>query len=234
MNQSLKLCETRKLFYSEYLYKLVLRNELNVIFRTELQKKGKLSFAKSQLDELTDAYQNNLPLFKKTWRTAVQVNVNDYLDAMDVYTTLRNSDDYRLGIDPTCTITLFSNNKGFLLGLANNLKSEHIEFWEPNEDHIKLLTSNVKVVIVDEIPALTLKVYFNSKRVDSGLGSWIIANTDKCKVGTIALECITTHGYLNGFYMYIRDEKVLNLVTLLAGNSIRSVEKLVYKEDIDK
>tara|TARA_B110000977_G_scaffold22323_1_gene26890 strand:+ start:257 stop:961 length:705 start_codon:yes stop_codon:yes gene_type:complete len=234
MNQLLKLCETRKLFYSEYLYKLVLRNELNVIFRTELQKKGKLSFAKSQLDEITEAYQNNLPLFKRTWRTEVQVNVNDYLDAMDVYATLKNSDDYRLRIDPTCTITLFSNNKDFLLGLANRLKTEQIEFWEPNDAYVELLTSKVKIVIVDEKPKLKLKVYFNSKQVDSGLGSWIIANTDKCKVGTVALECISTHGYLNGFYMYIRDEKVLNLVTLLAGNSIRSVEKLVYKEDIDK
>ena len=34
--------------------------------------------------------------------------------------------------------------------------------------------------------------------------------------------------------MFVRDEKVLNLVTLLAGHSIRNVEKLVYKDDIDK
>jgi hypothetical protein len=34
--------------------------------------------------------------------------------------------------------------------------------------------------------------------------------------------------------MYIRDEKILNLITLLAGRSIRSIEKLVYKSNIDK
>ena len=39
---------------------------------------------------------------------------------------------------------------------------------------------------------------------------------------------------MNGLYIYLRDEKVLSLVTLLAGASIRSVEKLVYRGDIDK
>jgi len=34
--------------------------------------------------------------------------------------------------------------------------------------------------------------------------------------------------------MFIRDEKVLNLVMLIVGNSIRSVEKLVYVPNIDK
>jgi hypothetical protein len=53
-------------------------------------------------------------------------------------------------------------------------------------------------------------------------------------MGHIALESLESYGYLNGLYMYIRDDKVLHLITILAGNSIRCVEKLVYKEDIDK
>ena len=53
-------------------------------------------------------------------------------------------------------------------------------------------------------------------------------------MGKIALDGLENYGYLNGLYMYLRDDKILNLVTLLAGQSIRSVEKLVYKGDIDK
>ena len=234
MNQSLKLCETRKLFYSEYLYKLVLRNELNVIFRSELQKKEKLSYARNQLDQLTEAYRNNHPLYKRAWRTEVAIDISDYLDAMELYTTLKYSDEYKLRIDPGCTVTLFSNSKSFLLNLANKLKTDQLEFWEPNPDYIDLLKSNAKVVIVDTLPDFPLKVWFNSNRIDQDFGNWVRGNKDKCKMGHIALDSLEQFGYLNGLYIYLRDEKVLALITILAGSSIRCVEKLVYKEDIDK
>ena len=106
-SKQLKLFESNKLFYSEYLYKLVFRNQLNVIFRGELQKKEKLSFARSQLDTLTEQYRNNLPLYKKAWRTDVSVDINDYFDAMTVYNTLKKTDEYKIRIDPYSLITLF-------------------------------------------------------------------------------------------------------------------------------
>ena len=234
MNQSLKLCESRKLFYSEYLYKLVLRNELNVIFRTDLQKKEKLSYARNQLDQLTESYRNNQPLYKKAWRTEVLIDVNDYLDSMELYATLKYSDEYKIRIDPCCTVTLFSNNKAFLLNLANKLKTDKIEFWEPNIDYISILESNAKIMLVNTRPDLPFKVWFNSNRINQEFGNWIRANKDKCRIGNIALDSLDNFGYLNGLYMYIRDDKVLALITILAGNSIRCVEKLVYTEDIDK
>jgi hypothetical protein len=233
-SRSLKLFETRKLFYSEYLYKLVLRNELNVIFRTELQKKEKLSYARNQLDQLTELYRNNQPLYKRAWRSEVSVDINDYLDAMSLYTTLKNSDEYKLRIDPYSAITLFSNNKDFLLNLAHKLKTTNIEFCEPNPKHIDILKNKTKIHIVDELPALSIKIWFNSNRINKDFATWIRGNRDKCKIGKIALDSLEQFGYLNGLYIYLRDEKVLNLVTILAGSSIRSVEKLVYRGDIDK
>ena len=234
MNQQLKHFESTKLFYSEYLYKLVFRNELNVIFRSELQKKEKLSFARSQLDELTEQYRNNLPLYKKAWRTDVSVDINDYFDAMTVYNTLKKTDEYKIRIDPYSLITLFSNNKDFLVDLGNALRTSSVEFYEPDPKYIDLLKSKTKIQIVDDIPALPLKVWFNGIRINRDFANWLRVNDDKCKIGTIALQSLEDYGYLNGLYIYLRDEKVLNLVTLLAGSSIRSVEKLVYRGDIDK
>jgi hypothetical protein len=233
-SKQLKLFESNKLFYSEYLYKLVFRNQLNVIFRGELQKKEKLSFARSQLDTLTEQYRNNLPLYKKAWRTDVSVDVNDYFDAMTTYTAFKESSEYKLRIDPYSTITLFSNNKDFLLKLGSKLRTNTTEFWEPNPAHIDILKSKTKIQIVDKVPELPIKVWFNSTRINQDFGNWLRANSDKCKIGKIALESLENYGYLNGLYIYLRDEKVLNLVTLLAGSSIRSVEKLVYRGDIDK
>ena len=230
----MKQCESNKLFYSEYLYKLVFRNELNVIFRNELQKKEKLSYARSQLDTLTEQYKNNQPLLKRQFRSDIVIDINEYIDAMAVYSSLEKSNEYKLRIDPCSTITLFSNNKDFLLELAGKLRTDTTQFWEPNPRHIDTLKSNTKIQIVDHPPALPLKVWFNSTRINKDFANWIRANNDKCKIGTIALESLENYGYLNGLYIYLRDEKILSIVTLLAGSSIRSVEKLVYRGDIDK
>ena len=230
----MKQFESSKLFYSEYLYKLVFRNELNVIFRSELQKKEKLSYARNQLDTLTEQYRNNLTLYKKQWRAEIVIDINDYFDAMTTYSVLKKSTEYKLRIDPYSTITLFSNNKDFLLDLGSKLKTDTLNFWEPNPDHIDILKSKTKIQIVDKIPELPIKVWFNSTRINQDFGNWLRANKDKCKIGTIALDSLESYGYMNGLYIYLRDEKVLSLVTILAGASIRSVEKLVYRGDIDK
>jgi hypothetical protein len=233
-SRPLKLFETRKLFYTEYLFKLVLRNELNTIFRTELQKKEKLSYARSQLDQLTESYRNNLPLVKKFYRSNVIIDVQDYFDAMIIFTTLKNSEEYKLRIDPSSQLTLFSNNKQFLLDLASKVHTTTVQFWQPNPTHIELLKSETRIILVDSIPELSLKVHFNSKRVPKEFAKWIRSNGDKCRMGEIAIDSLENYGYLNGLYMYVRDEKVLNLITLLAGRSIRSIEKLVYASNIDK
>ena len=230
----MKLFESRKLFYSEYLYKLVLRNDLSTIFRSDFQKKEKLSFARHELDRLAEDYRHNLPLVKKAWRTNIAVATNDYFDAMTIYAALKISNEYKLRVDPYSTITLFSNNREFLLTLGNKLNTTAVKFWEPNVAYIELLKSKTKIQIVDEIPKLPLKVWFNSIRVNKDFANWIRANDDKCKIGKIALESLESYGYLNGLYIYLRDEKVLSLVTILAGASIRSVDKLVYSGDIDK
>ena len=232
--KQLKHSESSKLFYSEYLYKLVFRNELNSIFRSELQKKEKLSYARQQLDVLTEQYRQNQPLLKKQFRSDVVIDVNEYLDAMTVYSSLRKFDEYKLRIDPYCSIAVFSNNKKFLLDIAHKLRTSTTEFWEPNPKHIDILKSKTKIQIVDHPTDLPIKVWFNSTRINTDFANWLRANNDKCKIGTIALQSLEDYGYLNGLYIYLRDEKVLNLVTLLAGASIRSVEKLVYCGDIDK
>ena len=234
MNKQLQQFESCKLFYSEYLYKLVFRNELNHIFRTDLQKKEKLSYARSQLDFLTEQHRNNLPLYKKAWRTEILVGIDDYFDAMSLYATLKNSDEYKIRIDPYSTVTLFSNNKSFLLSLANKLKTTSIEFWQPDASTVGILKSNTKIQIVDVPPKLPIKVWFNNTAINTDFANWLRANNDKCKIGKIALESLEQYGRMNGLYIYLRDEKILNLVTLLAGSSIRSVEKLVYRGKIDK
>ena len=234
MRKQLKRLESNKLFYSEYLYKLVFRNELSTIFRNELQKKEKLSYARQEIDRLTEDYRNNSPMTKRAWRTDISISVDEYIDAVTVYNILKTNDEYKLRIDPYSTMSFYSNNKNFLLELGSKLRTGTVHFWEPDPSYIDALKSNTKIQIVDKIPALPIKVWFNSTRINQDFANWLRANDDKCKIGVIALQSLEDYGYLNGLYIYLRDEKILNLVTLLAGSSIRSVEKLVYRGDIDK
>ena len=230
----LKLYDTRKLHYGEYLYKLVLRNPLCNIFRSELQKNGKLSYVREQLDGLTEMYRNNIPLTRKAFRTEIQLDVEDYLDAKDVYSCLKLADDYKLRVSPYMTLILYTNDRSLLVKIINKVRVSAEEFWEPNDTDLILLQKEENVVIVNSLPQFPLRVWFNNNRVPGDFSNWLDSNKDKSRIGDKALMCLEECGNLNGFYMYVRDDRVLNLVYLLAGCAIRRVDKLVYNNNIDK
>jgi hypothetical protein len=231
MYEKLKLCETRKLHYGEYLYKLVLSNSLNIYFRSELQKNGKLSYARENLDRLTDNFRNNIPLTRKIFRSEVTVPIDDYFDALDLYKILKTHSDYKIRVDPYMHLTLFSNNKSLLVQIANKLRSSAKEFWEPAEQNVAALKSKENIIFVKNKPEFEIKVWFNNKTVPSEFANWLRANRDKSRIGDIALHSIEDTGFVNGFYMFVRDEKVLNMVSLLIGHAVRRIDKLVYSED---
>ena len=79
--KSLKQYETKKLFFKQYLFKVELKNQLNIIFRSENQKSKSLDFAREQLDSFASNYRNGQPLVQKVFRTEREVPMDDYLGA---------------------------------------------------------------------------------------------------------------------------------------------------------
>lgn len=231
MPHKLKLFETCKLHYGEYLYKLVLSNVLNVYFRSELQKTGKLSYARENLDILTDKYRNNIPLTRKIFRSEIIVPIDDYLDALDLYKILKTHTDYKIRVDPRSNITIYSNNKTLLTQIVNKMRSSARELWEPDSKNIAYLEQKKNIELVKNKPEFPLKVWFNNQLVPQDFANWLRANRDKSRIGDKALQTLESYSYLNGFYMYVRDEKVLSIVSLLIGHAIRRVDELVYCED---
>jgi len=226
--------KTNRLFYGEYLYKLVLSNSLNHYFRTEFQKHERLSHVREKLDELTEAYRKNEPLVRPMYRADVIVPVDDYFDALDLYTILKKQSNYKIRVEQYNVLSLYSNDKNLLHTISQKIRDKKTEFHGPDPKLVNTLLSNKKIILVDKPPQFELKVYFSNKKVDQSFVTWCNANTDKSKIGKRALESARDWGYLNNFYMYIRDERVLNLVSLIIGDNIRSIEKLIYKGDIDK
>lgn len=231
MSNRPKPYKTCKLHYGEYLYKLVLSNSLNVFFRSELQKKEKLSYARENLDKLTENYRNNEPLTRKVFRAEQVIPLEDYFDAIDLYKLLKTNSDYKIRIHPYKNLTVYSNNKTLLLTIAQKMRTSNREFWEPDKDSINLLKDKTNIEIVNKKPEFPIKIYFNNRRVSRDFSNWIRANTDKSRIGAIALDSLESFEYLNGYYMYVRDDKVLDMISLLIGHAIRRVDKLVYNED---
>lgn len=230
--KKLKLHETRKLHYGKYLYKLALYNELSYIFRTELQKDGKLGYAKVILDKLNLQYRNNEPLTRQKFNAVKEVQESHYLDAKDIYTVLRKHNNYKLRCE-TASLAIYSDDRDLLYKIANKIRIGNLEIWEPTYESVELLTQKEKIKIVDYQPLLQYQVYLNYKKIDPSFANWLINNQDKSRVGPRALNYIES-GRAGDFYFYVRDEKVLSLISILIGHNIRSVDKLIYKGDIDK
>lgn len=230
----MELRETKKLHYNKYLYKIQVRNALNTIFRTEFQKDGPFSFARQKLDELTESYRRREPLLKTIFRTETSISEDDYLDAKDIYQILKSEKDYKIRVEPWPSFYIYSNDRNLLIKIASKIRNKGTILWEPGPDIANYLINNENIIIIDTPTNFPLRVTLNGNTVPKDFANWLESNRDKSRVGDRSLQSIVEYGYCNGLYFHVRDEKVLSLVTLLIGNCIRRVDKLVYKENIDK
>jgi hypothetical protein len=209
---------------------------MNTIFRTEHQKDGKLGYAQKQLEHATDLYKNKEPIVEKRYRTTIEISTEDFLDARDVYSVLKDIQEYKIRVDPWRSLIIYSNDKDSLLKIANKMRVSAREFWEPKPKMSDFLLDTDNIIIVDTPPDLPYKVTLGRTRsgTTAELGKWIIANTDKSRAGSKALNEFLNNGWVDGLYFYVRDERILMLVQMMVGNKIRRIDKLVYAGNIDK
>lgn len=217
----MNLYETTKLFWGKYLYKLSVHNELASIFRCR-----NLSNARQVLDELQLSYEAGLPLERVNWRRVNRVQEHSFIDAKLIYNNFKTADDYLLRIQRN-TMNIYSNNESWLKYLSSILATDSIlEFWRPSDDNIDVLDSNT--IIVPKSNGFEYKVTLNSALGNDGFATFATANPHLIKAGPVLMEEMANNGYVNNLYFYARDQKVLNLCSLLLTN-IRRIDKLVVK-----
>jgi hypothetical protein len=229
----LRLCETKKLHYGKYLYKLALANPFAPWFRTEFQKSGDLKMAKSKIEEYQLLYDLGKPMYKSIYRSELPISDSEFLDAKDLYNELITVTEYKVRVERWNGFCIYNNDKDFLLNLANKMRVSAREFWEPKLESIDALLNEKNIVLVDKIPEHPLKITFNYKRIDPSLSTWLLANKDKSTAGDTTISNISS-GYASGNYIFIRDERVLTIVQMIVGHNIQRIERLVYKGNIDK
>lgn len=223
----MKKYETTKLFWGKYLYKLCIRNGIGTIFRDK-----NLSYAREVLDRLQQRYEEGKPLVVTRYYRETPVKELSFLDARKLYKFLSKTDDYTLRIEGATTC-IYSNNREWIHTLKSAInKTNLLELWEPNPDHLSHLEPNT--IIVESNNGYEYKVTLGSRVGDtSGFANWAKNNPNQVRVGPQLQQNLENNSYVADMYFYARDEKTLNLCELMLTN-IRRIDKLVVKSDLDK
>ncbi len=218
--------ESNKLFYNKYLYKFVFSNSLAIIFRDK-----NFNYAKEVLDDLHYKAEKGKSLVRLAGYRHFNVSKSEFHECVSLYHEFRSTSvDYKFRIENPC-IHVYCNDKAWMLNLATKIDTA-LEFWQPAANVVKYLQPNV--ILVDKHTGYDYKVTLGDFKVDSGFSNWIDNNLNKIKIGSVARQQIASNGYCANFYFYVRDERVLNLIKLIIAPSIRRIDKLVCKQDIDK
>ena len=223
-------CETTKLSYNKYAYKIVIKNALSGIFSSYNSK----NYAKNIIDKMTIEQEQGRPLTIENWRRRVAIDDIEFEKAKKIYECLQNYSDYRTRTESRNCLIIYTNDSKMVDDLKQNIQNDIRQLYSPKENILSFLNSNIETAIIKKKIPYEFKVYLNNKAVDPSFAKWLRANTDKSRVGDTTLRNIDGGYYNNGNYFYVKNEKILTMVRMLIGQNIRRVEKLVYIEDIDK
>lgn len=221
---SLKRYNTEKLFYNTFYYKLTLSTPLAYLFREK-----KFHFARESLANMQEFYDNKQPIKMHRGRLFKTISDTEFLEAKQILKELELGVDFRIRIDLN-RMHLYSNDLSWLETLSNFVSGKKYLF-ELNKDYSNLIGKNV--IVKNKPWDYKYKLYLKDT-VDPSLARWLENNKDKSKVGTILLQRIKLKQYVKNMYFYVRDDRILQLVTLMVGNSIQRIDKIVSMEDLDK
>lgn len=223
----LKLCETTKLFWDEYPYKLVLKNKTAHIFRNK-----NLSYARQILDKMQTSYVENQPLCLTRGFRMDTVTEQQFLDSKKLLHFFSSRDDYRLRIE-LAYLSIYSFDLSWLNTISKSLGPGSVkELWQPGSNTANLLSKNT--VILQENLGYNYRITLGRKSSDtSAFANFVRSNSHLVRVGPVLMNELENNGYVNGMYFYARDDKTIQLCHLMLDN-IRRIDKIIYKHDVDK
>lgn len=230
----MKLYETKKLHYNQYLYKLSISNQLAGYFRTEFQKDGRLDFARQRLDELNKHYDIKSRIIIIPWsyttRFQNEISVEDYWDAVDIYRYLKTKNEYKIRCEMH-TLIIYSNDRSMLTTLSNKMRTSRVEFWQPDPANIDTLLTNDNIILVNSIPKYEYKITFGKKNGSPALANWIENNPTLGKIGDATKEYCKNKSWVKGLYFFVKDKRALLMVQMIVGDNISRIDKLVYNAE---
>lgn len=215
----MRRCETTKLFYGKYSYKIVLTSPIANWFRG-----GDLPSIRDTLDTLNQAKIANSPLKIKMWTREVVITTQDLHYAQKIYSALCKDVEYKIRVEGH-DISIYSDDINWLESIKVDALPVITELWSPNRQ----LQPNTLIMS----PAMTgweYRITLGSS-VPKTFSQWVNVNQDKIKIGATLKEDLSKEQtFLQGFYFYVKNEKMLNLVTLVLGSGISRIDKIIIED----
>ena len=224
----MKKCETVKLYFNKYPYKLIVKNGLASQFRDRslLTIRNKLA----ELDAIKDQLAGNNPtlVWYSHYNRQATCTTTELADAHRVLKELdKTTTDYKLRIQAN-TISVFSCDADWLKKLGNKTTTYGTEFYAPHKNKIDDILSG-SIAAPSYLTGFDFRVTLRHAKQDSKkLGTWIENCPDKVKTNRRLIKALKDNDWIDGRIFYVDNEKTLLLVKLLAGRLIRRVDTLVY------
>lgn len=217
--------KTVKLFYDKFLYRVTFILGCASIFRDK-----NLPYARQQIDILQQKYDTNSPLTVNYFRRENTITEADFLCAKYLYNEFSNSREYTLRIEHP-RLNIYTNDEAWCDSLIKS-GFKAVEYAKPDIENLAKILEGNTIIVAKPFP-YSHKITLDHT-VDRSFYNWIMANRDKIKIGNVCLESIKEGNYCRGYYFYIRDERILQLVNLMIGPSISRVDKIVSTANSDK
>jgi len=137
--------------------------------------------------------------------------------------------DFMVRCEAGC-IGIYLNDSAELVKLLEKLTVSDVSRWKPDP--------KVKDLIMpDTVVTNKPSIYKYKITIDAWLArnkfpavfEWIASNRDKIKITNHSLKNATS-----SIFVYVRDEKILMLLEMCAGTSIKKKDRIICKADIDK
>lgn len=211
------------MFYNEYANKLVVRNQLAHLFREK-----QWTHARTHLDRLQHESEKDRPLEYRRGQRVEPIQAQHLQEARILFNELYQRTDIKLRVENP-RMQIYSNDLKLLERLSTKLRN-CIELWSPSAD-IPLIPVNT--IVLERPMEYEYRVTLGGW-VTGDFSNWIQNNQDKIKIGKRCFEAIQKGHYTQGLYFYVRNERYLSLLQLIIGDSIQRIDKVIYKQNLDK
>lgn len=215
----MKTCETTKLFYSKYCYKLEVYTRLAAIFRDK-----NFAYSRKIIDIMNhkDKWESQTDVRIPYWAYN-HVSSADLKDARYLFKefTSQDYDSFKLRVELS-HLSIYSNNRDWLLKLSKKA-SIPLGFWEP-----KIQLEENTVFLKEPIP-FEYRVTMRRGTGNSAFAEYATKNPELIKISPAALSAHTNEYNTEGLYFYVKSHKVLTIVQLMLPSLIRRVDKVKYR-----
>lgn len=206
-----------KLYFNKYQYRLAIYNDYYYYVRTN--DEAYISFIlleKSHIDKLHKLLCDIIKIKKFVSKNK------------DIRTFISHASN---------SVSIYSNDRESLLSLCDSFDQSRCKMWKVRESHAELLKKDKSVIITRSLGNFRFRITLgnDTRKGTLPIANWIDNNKAKVRVGKETLRCLRSErSSCSGLYFYVKDEKSLLIVQMLAGNKIRTINKLVDKKDLDK